>query len=792
MPLSRIVNPTNTDTLVSLARGRYRGPIPPRGTVELREWAGRWEVLVWEGAETRRTSSHSKHSDALHAARQTALIEVGPHGLDSGADPESEAAVEPGDSFAQYKRLVAEREAVPTAPKDVAIVQARRSRQDPTVELKKMWKEQLMRCDEVLLERVAEDVFGVAPKDVLAQTPDELFVGRVPHLVELIMAADLAIRQGYQQKSLIDDLLGYSRIHPHTDAREDKYDHAETEEQWSPVDYYNLNEPLATPIEKSSVTEAAERRQNEMVKFFERREQEQLEEAQRKAEELVLHEQTALKLQAWRRGKLGRQIVSEKQAQIEARRKKLHAVGVRMGLRIRLVGMHKFIEEFAKFNTDGDGIINALECRAYLRDVGEWGWDRLFTDELWEESFPTVCQQLGCTTMYPKPANDAIIQRAALAIQKVSRSRQARKLVAQLRSARQLEKLGFKETAKLSAEQRRKKLHGLGLRMGLRMRMVGKEAFATEFMQHDADHNGVINAEEFKSYLRAVGEWDRDELYSDAHWADSWPTVCGLLGVANHGDGIPLELFDDYVGMNTVGSLANICQKRTIEKASGDIVDIIQDDLAKLALSDAKAAAVRVERKLQDAKSTPDPLPLDGGADDIEYQWGIPLRIFDNYDSAFFQEFVLQKEAAERARIKSFERAALVGQAAHRGRQARIFVQGLRDEERSKNELEMQKIATRRKKLHGLGLRMGLRMRMVGKEAFATEFMQHDADHNGVINAEEFKSYLRAVDEWDKDELYSDAHWADSWPTVCGLLGVANHGDGIPLELFDDYVGMNA
>ena len=60
------------------------------------------------------------------------------------------------------------------------------------------------------------------------------------------------------------------------------------------------------------------------------------------------------------------------------------------------------------------------------------------------------------------------------------------------------------QEAQFQSEQRLKTLRGIGLRMGLRMRMMGKEAFQSEFMQHDTDHNGLINAEEFKTYQESA------------------------------------------------------------------------------------------------------------------------------------------------------------------------------------------------------------------------------------------------------------------------------------------------
>ena len=53
---------------------------------------------------------------------------------------------------------------------------------------------------------------------------------------------------------------------------------------------------------------------------------------------------------------------------------------------------------------------------------------------------------------------------------------------------------------------------------------LSKQIF-DQMMSFDADSNGFIDATEFKAYLKAVGQWGTDELYSEDHWADSWPTV---------------------------------------------------------------------------------------------------------------------------------------------------------------------------------------------------------------------------------------------------------------------------
>eukprot|EP01048_Picozoa_sp_COSAG05_P009666 COSAG05_NODE_806_length_7193_cov_10.079786_8_plen_460_part_00 len=103
------------------------------------------------------------------------------------------------------------------------------------------------------------------------------------------------------------------------------------------------------------------------------------------------------------------------------------------------------------------------------------------------------------------------------------------------------------------------------------------------------------------------------------------------------------------------------------------------------------------------------------------------------------------------------------------------------------NDTERQRKLERLSNLKGVGVRLALRMRSLGEEAFLREFMSHDVDKNGLINAEEFRSYLIAANEWERDPLYSDAEWDRSWPTLCALFGVSDHRAGISLAAFANY-----
>eukprot|EP01048_Picozoa_sp_COSAG05_P021755 COSAG05_NODE_4104_length_1672_cov_2.123967_2_plen_85_part_00 len=57
---------------------------------------------------------------------------------------------------------------------------------------------------------------------------------------------------------------------------------------------------------------------------------------------------------------------------------------------------------------------------------------------------------------------------------------------------------------------------------------LAKQIF-DQIMSFDADSNGFIDASEFKAYLKAVGQWGTDELYTEERWEESWPTVRGRL-----------------------------------------------------------------------------------------------------------------------------------------------------------------------------------------------------------------------------------------------------------------------
>ena len=74
----------------------------------------------------------------------------------------------------------------------------------------------------------------------------------------------------------------------------------------------------------------------------------------------------------------------------------------------------------------------------------------------------------------------------------------------------------------------------------------------------------------------------------------------------------------------------------------------------------------------------------------------------------------------------------------------------------------------------------------LGGKIFA-QILAYDADNNGYIDADEMKIFLKATNQWDTDELYSDAEWENGWPDVCEILGVADAALGMPVEAFVRY-----
>ena len=58
--------------------------------------------------------------------------------------------------------------------------------------------------------------------------------------------------------------------------------------------------------------------------------------------------------------------------------------------------------------------------------------------------------------------------------------------------------------------------------------------------------NGFIAHDEMKTYLKVVGKWESEPMYTDAEWPVSWPFICELLGVTDVEQGMPFDSFLKY------------------------------------------------------------------------------------------------------------------------------------------------------------------------------------------------------------------------------------------------------
>ena len=83
-------------------------------------------------------------------------------------------------------------------------------------------------------------------------------------------------------------------------------------------------------------------------------------------------------------------------------------------------------------------------------------------------------------------------------------------------------------------------------------RKLGKAIFE-KIVSFDTDSNGFIDKNEMKAYLKAVGVWETDPLYTEAQWPEGWPIVCQLLGAQTHG--IPMQSFLTYTERYRKGNL---------------------------------------------------------------------------------------------------------------------------------------------------------------------------------------------------------------------------------------------
>jgi hypothetical protein len=73
------------------------------------------------------------------------------------------------------------------------------------------------------------------------------------------------------------------------------------------------------------------------------------------------------------------------------------------------------------------------------------------------------------------------------------------------------------------------------------LRRTLTENIFRRILSFDDNNDGYFSANEFRRYVKAVGEWGTDELYTDEHWEESWPTVCSIFGVADPSRGFSIE-----------------------------------------------------------------------------------------------------------------------------------------------------------------------------------------------------------------------------------------------------------
>eukprot|EP01048_Picozoa_sp_COSAG05_P015259 COSAG05_NODE_1819_length_4019_cov_8.560714_3_plen_644_part_00 len=118
---------------------------------------------------------------------------------------------------------------------------------------------------------------------------------------------------------------------------------------------------------------------------------------------------------------------------------------------------------------------------------------------------------------------------------------------------------------------------------------LSKQIF-DQIMSFDADSNGFIDASEFKAYLKVVGRWGTDSLYTEEQWEDSWPVVCELLEVNGGVDpdvGIPMDSFIKYSETYRKEKLkADLARLERVDAEKMSLLGTTASSFAKLAFSD--------------------------------------------------------------------------------------------------------------------------------------------------------------------------------------------------------------
>ena len=97
--------------------------------------------------------------------------------------------------------------------------------------------------------------------------------------------------------------------------------------------------------------------------------------------------------------------------------------------------------------------------------------------------------------------------------------------------------------------------------------LVGK--LFDSVQEFDADKNGFIDRDEMKAYLKAVGEWESEPLYTEAEWSVSWPHLLEMLGAEDIEKGLPLASFQLYHERYRGGKLVSDLHR--VSTASKDV-----------------------------------------------------------------------------------------------------------------------------------------------------------------------------------------------------------------------------
>ena len=192
----------------------------------------------------------------------------------------------------------------------------------------------------------------------------------------------------------------------------------------------------------------------------------------------------------------------------------------------------KLFESVLDFDVNRDGFIARDEMKTYLKAIGEWESEPLYTDAEWPVSWPIFLDMLGVTDVEQGLPFDSFVRYH-------EKYRGSGKLVSDLHrvSATQAA-IAEAETAAATKIQARH-----------RGRASQKQLTSKLFesvQEFDVNKNGFIAHDEMKTYLKVVGKWESEPMYTDAEWPVSWPFICELLGVTDVEQGMPFDSFLKY------------------------------------------------------------------------------------------------------------------------------------------------------------------------------------------------------------------------------------------------------